>query len=159
MRSISIEGLKSMFAAHTGDVVCGALTVISPDGSNTFRFVKNSKSISYDGNTYQPLPLQIQLAPDVEEKAPIVRVSIDNISRELVDEIRTWQDNPDIEIEVFRIDSSGTVTRELGPQSFELRNVEYDAKKIQAELGFEHDILNNPATKDRFTPNIAPALF
>ena len=108
---------------------------------------------------YQIFPLQIVLAPDIEENAPMAQVIIDNISRELIDELRSWESAPTITIELFRITPNNEVTLEVIVEDFELKDIKYDATTITGTLGFERDILNEAATKDRFTPNVAPGLF
>ncbi len=158
-RTISPEGLKAILAERTGDVICEAITIIHESLAEPVRLVSNTEPIEYGGHTYQPFPLRITLAPDVEDYMPVVQVVIDNIHRDLIANIRSWDSPPDVGLEVFRIDTDRKLTREIGADMFSLRSVVWDAHVIQAWLAYEYDVLNEPAVKDRFTPNIAPGLF
>ena len=158
-RTLSLEGLQALFAEHTGDVICEAITITHDDLVDPVRLVSNTEPISWNGNEYSPFPFEITLAPDVEETMPVVQVVIDNIHRDLIANLRSWESPPDVELEIFRIDADRKLTREIGTDMFSLRTASWDAHTIRARLAYEYDVLNEPAVKDRFTPNLAPGLF
>lgn len=162
MRGLTIGGLQAIFAQSTGDVIVPAIRLKHPSlGETEIKLVSNVTEENLVGllTDYQIFPLQIVLAPDIEENAPQAQIIIDNISRELIDELRSWESAPTITIELFRITPNNEITLEVIVEDFELKNIKYDATTITGTLSFERDILNEAATKDRFTPNVAPGLF
>ena len=87
---------------------------------------------------------------------PMSTLKIDNVSREIIEEIRSLSSPPTVTISIVLHSDPDTV--EAGPWEFKLLNATYDANIIQGSLGFE-DILNELFPYGTFNPKDFPALF
>jgi hypothetical protein len=159
MRSVTPGALQSMFAQETAAVFCGAIVVEHQDLPSPMFFVSNSQNVAFNGDTYLAVPFQLILSPDTEASPPQAKVILDNVERQLVSAVRALQEPPSMELSVFRIDAANLVTRELGPMPFHVLSVTADAQTMEFTLGYNFDLLNEPAMKLRFTPQLAPGLF
>jgi len=158
-RTISAAGLQSLFAQETACAWIPAVTVTHADLPATLRFAANTQNLVYGGNTYLACPFELYLAADTEESVSQAKIKIDNVSRDIVQAVRSTDSSPTVTLEVFRVDSSGVVTREYGPNALSLLSVQADALVVEGTLGYEADWLNEAAVHDRFVPSLAPGLF
>ncbi|HWO99206.1 MAG TPA: DUF1833 family protein [Methylococcus sp.] len=158
MRTLTLQGLQSLLAQETDSSWHCAITIAAPS-MTTARFIQNTVDVVYGANTYFASAFELVLAQDSEESVPQVTIRVDNVGREIIAGIRQATTAPDIDLEIFRIDGASVVTREIGPVRYNLLSVRADALVIEGNLGYLTDFLNEAATKDRFTPSIAKALF
>ena len=107
-------------------------------------------------DTYIAYPFSINMPSDLEDALPRVQLTIDNVDRYLMDEIRTLTSAPDIILYVVLASTPGTI--EAGPFETKLRNVEYDAARITGDLQVD-DILNEPYPGKFYVPSLFPGLF
>lgn len=147
-----------MFAqesAHTFHV----LAEFSHAAFATVRIANNTlNNIIFAGNTYTALEFEAKLGTDEENDTSPIELSVDNTSLELVDMLRSVQTRMDALLSLVRIDTTGAITREIGPVSYKVLGSKIDTE-ITLTMGIEADILNAAATQDRFTPSVAPGLF
>ena len=147
-----------MFAqesAHTFHV----LAEFSHASFATVRLANNTlTNIVFGGNTYTALWFEANLGTDEENDISPIELSVDNTSLALVDMLRSVQTRIDASLSLIRIDTSGTITREIGPVGYKVLGSKIDTE-VTLTLGLEADILNAAATQDRFTPSVAPGLF
>lgn len=157
-RAISPTALAQMFAqesAHTFHV----LAVFSHASFATVRIANNTLSdIVFEANTYIALNFEANLGVDEENDTSPIDLSVDNTSLDLVDMLRSVQTRIDVALSLIRIDTAGTITREIGPVNYKVLGSKIDTE-ITLTMGIEADILNAAATQDRFTPSVAPGLF
>lgn len=159
MREISADGMISLFAEATGQVWLAALTLADPANVlPTLRAVANTEDLDYGGHTYTACPFEWILADDTEQSVAQAKIRIDNVSQEISLAIRQITEPPLIDLEIFRVDTVGTVHRELGPSRFSLLTCSVDALVIEGTLGYEHDFLNESAQQYSFTPSVCPGL-
>lgn len=158
MRAITLSGLQSLMAQETDHSWHCAISISGP-GMATVRAIQNTVDVVYGAFTYLACPFELTLAQDSEDSVPQATIRVDNVSRDLITAIRTAEYSPDVDLEIFRIDAAGAVTREVGPMRFSLLSTKADAMVIEGALGYLTDFLNESATKDRFVPSIARALF
>lgn len=159
MRAITTDGLRSMFAETTGSAWLPALTITHADLPDTIRVVANTVEIAYGGNVYLGCPFELFLAQDTESTVTQAKIRIDNVSGDLSLAIRAPSTPPTVDVEIFRVDADGTVTREIGPDRYSLLSARVDAAVAEGVLGYQNDFLNDPTQQDRFTPAVAPGLF
>lgn len=159
MRTVSAGALQAMLSESTAAVFCGAVVVSHPELPAPVYLVANTQAVQHAGDTYQAVPFQLILSPDNESSPPQARIILDNVDRMLVSAVRALQDPPAIDLSVFRIDQNNLVTRELGPMPFHVLHVTADAQRMELTLGYNFDLLNEPAMRYRFTPSLAPGLF
>ena len=129
---------------------------ISHADITTLRFVNNYTNVTSNGNVYTAYPFDINLPSDVEEKLPQVTLTIDNISRSIVDEIRTLTGAPDIDISVIL--ASDPDKLEAGPYEMKLREVGYNAFTITGTIS-ELDIFHETYPGDNYSPTNFQGLF
>jgi hypothetical protein len=98
----------------------------------------------------------IELPEEAGDNISSVRMSIDNVDREIVASIRRASEPPEVRMWVVLRSSPDEV--EVGPYYLVLQSAEYDASIVTGELAFE-DVTNRRYPKDEFTPYIVPGLF
>lgn len=126
---------------------------MTPD---TLRFVNNYTDVVSNGETYTAYPFSLTIPSDLEDSLPRIQLTIDNVSRLIMDEIRLLTSAPDISIYVILASDPDTI--EAGPFETKLRNVSYDANAITGDLQSQ-DILNEPYPGVFYTPANFPGLF
>ncbi len=129
---------------------------ISHDDISTLRFVNNYTNVTSNGNVYTAYPFSIDRPSDLEDKLPQVTLTIDNVSRSIVDEIRTLTGAPDIDISVIL--ASDPDTLEAGPYEMKLRKVDYNELTITGKLS-ELDVFRETYPGDNYSPTNFPGLF
>ena len=158
-RSLSLPAIQQMMAQEASDVFLVYAKVTHPDLPEPIRVVNNTESIDFDGFTWIGLPFKPLLPSDREDEIPTVTISIDNVDRELVGLLRGIQSPAQFEMGVIRVDAQGVAHREIGPMNFVLKQVNYDALTVRLSLGYEANVLDEPAMAISFGPSIAPGLF
>ena len=98
----------------------------------------------------------IDLPEESGETSSTVRISIDNVDREIVVAIREATEPPDVRMWVVLKSTPHVV--EAGPYYFVLESAEYDAQSVVGELTFE-EVTNRKYPKHEFTPYLVPGLF
>lgn len=119
---------------------------VTVDGTDTF-----DTAVTFAGGFFG-----IELPEESGEISSTVRVSIDNVDREIVVAIREATEPPEVRMWVVLRSSPDVV--EAGPYYFVLESAEYDAQSVIGELTFE-DITNRRFPKHEFTPYLVPGLF
>jgi hypothetical protein len=143
-------------AEETSEIFLILLEISHASISPTLRFVNNYTNITSGGNEYIAYPFTITIPSELEDSVPRVSLTIDNIDRSIMDEVRSLTSAPDVSISVIL--ASGPDTIEAGPFETKLRNVDYDANSITGDLQAE-DILNEPYPGVFFNPMNFPGLF
>lgn len=156
MRDLSTSARIAINSQETEEVFLLLLTVDHSTLENPLYFVQNNENIVSRGNTHIAYPFEINLPDSIGDSLPQVTLSIDNVSREIVDAVRNMDDAPSISLEVVLASSPDTV--EVGPFPLTVKTVDYDAMKVEFLLTFEESLLDGfPA--QRFTPDLYPGLF
>jgi hypothetical protein len=108
-----------------------------------------------DEYEYIAYPFRLKLPEDRASVAPRATLTIDNVSREIAQIVRSISTPPSVQIEIVRID---TFTSEIVLPTFKLRNVEWDALQLSGELTMD-DITREPFPQRTFTPSEYPGVF
>ena len=157
VRAVSATLEAAVYAQQTDQVFHILLAISHTDMSATLRFVNNTADVTSNGDVYTAFPFSIDFPPsDGEDQLPSVQLAIDNIDRSIIAELRDIDSAPTAAVSVVLASDPDTI--ECGPLSFTLKSIDYDAKVITAQLGFE-DILNEPFPAGTFTPTDFPGLF
>jgi len=154
-RQLTTKLLTELFAQNSGDPLLLLVTVDHPSFS-TLYLVNNTEDIVSRGNTYISFPMSIRLSPDDGETARNVQISFDNVSLELIDEMRSVTSPMDVTIEAVLASDPDTV--EIGFGELKLVNIRYDQKTIRGSLILD-DFLRTELTSEKYTPTIYPGLF
>lgn len=158
-RTISPDALRELFAQHSDHVLLTLLTISHVTLSDPLRLVNDRRNLEYGDHTWTALPFELVLPADTEEEIPYVELRIDNIGRVLTELLRSVAEPVNVELSVVRVAPDGSVTPELGPFDFSLLDAQIRPDVITARLGYEIDVLNEPATREIFNPSLAPGLF
>lgn len=109
------------------------------------RFCNNTENISSSAldtgsETFTAFPFYVTL-PSQKEDIEGCKITIDNVSQEIINAIRPLQTKPKIEMCVISTASPNTV--EAGPWSFSLSGIDYDARTITGTLAFDNNLSMN----------------
>ena len=156
MTQVSINAMHAMFAQQTGEVFLVCLTITHPS-ITTQRLVNNTQPVVRSAGTYQPYPVQLSLPAQLDDQLPTVDIVVDNVDREVLQQIREVSGVPKVTMEVILASSPDTV--EAGPFDFSLKQASYDVLAITGTLGYEDDILNQRVPAMSYTPSNSPGLF
>lgn len=132
------------------------LTINHPQLATPLRVVNNTVNITSNGDDFIAYPFKIKLPEEREGIAPLAKLTIDNVSREIIQSIRQIATPLSIDIQGVRIDDVDAVEFEL--PTFKLRNVDWDATQITGDLTLD-DISKEPFPQRYFTPSEYPGVF
>jgi hypothetical protein len=155
-RTVSAVARAALNAPQTDQVFLALLTIAHANLPTPIRVVNDMVNLTSRGDEYIAYPFNIDLPGESEDELPRVRLTIDNVDRQLVEAVRTLTTPPTITLEVVLASSPDTV--EAGPFPFTLRSAEYDAFVVTGDLAFE-DVLNEGFPAHSFTPNAFTGLF
>jgi len=154
-RTVSSTLVEAVLSQETTEVYLILLTISSDDLSYDLRFVNNYENIDSGGETFQAFPFQIALPHDEERRLPSVKIIIDNVSREIIDEIRILTTPPTVQMDIILASDPDTI--EDGPYILTLREVSWNRLSISGRL--QGDDILNQKYGEQFTPQNAPGLF
>ena len=156
MRDTSAAARAALYAAQTGKVFLHLLTIDHDDMPAPVRFVDDLVDITSRGNLYTAFPFRALLPADVDGELPQLDLVVDNVTRDLVDEIRSIATPAEVTLEVVIADTPDTV--EAGPFNLEVVRATYNAREIRLSLASE-SLLTEPYPVRLFTPSDFPLLF
>lgn len=155
MRQLSNDVLQQIFDQSSDDPFLTLLT-LSHASFSTLYFVNNTEAIVSRGTTYEPFPMKIALPTDDGESLREVVCEFDNVSLELIEELRSVTDFIDVKLEMILASKPDIVEIEIG--ELKLKNINYNKKTIQGRL-FMDDFLNTGMTSERYLPSSFPGIF
>lgn len=152
---LSVNLLAQMYGQVSDDPFLMLVTV-SHASFDTIYLVNNTVDQVSRGNTFRAFPMQIRLPSDDGETAREVAIEFDNVSLELIDELRTVTDPMDVKIEMVLASALDDV--ELSLEDLKMDSINYDSQKISARL-YTDDFLNTAMTSEKYTPELYGGLF
>lgn len=156
MRStLSSRAIQSIHGERTDEVWVVLLQVDHPDLTQAIRICTNNETVTSGGFDYLALPFEIELPGQDPDSPGRSRIKIDNMDPVIVDWLRSISSPPTVTLRVVLASQPNTI--ELEFSGLVLRNCEYDASIVSADLNFE-SILVEPAAL-AMTPSLFPALF
>ncbi|RMF45277.1 MAG: DUF1833 domain-containing protein [Deltaproteobacteria bacterium] len=156
-RTVSSAALNGMLNQTTDEAFLLKLKISHPDFSQTFYFINDQVNhTDQAGQEWIGYPFAVTLPDDTSTEVAEVTLTIDNVDRQIIQEIRAIAGEPTVELWVVLGSDIDDVV--AGPFTFSLYGVTWDALTISGRLGFE-PILNLPWPADRFTPATCPGLF
>jgi len=155
-RDTSTAARAALYAPETSAVFLHLLTIDHADMVSPVRFVDNTEDIVSNGETFTAFPFRAALPADVPDEIPTLDLVVDNVTRDLVDEVRSISTPATVTIEVIIADDPDTV--EVGPFEMEVVSATYSATEMRLTLTSER-LLNEPYPVGLFTPLHFPLLF
>lgn len=153
MRTLSTNARAALYAAQSDEVWLQLLTVEHSAIVTPIRIVANTEDIVSRGDTYTAFPFEISIPATSSESVELV---VDNVTRDLVDEVRSIDTPLTLTLEVVLASDPDTV--EAGPFAFQSRAVEYDVQRMRFTLTYE-PLLQEPFPAYVYTPIDYPGLF
>jgi hypothetical protein len=155
-RNVSLSAMQAALAQETSKVFLVLLEVKHVDLPESIRLVNNTTNIVSEGHTYTAFPFHVTMPDDRDDREPVAEVSVANVTRELIDEIRNIHDTLHVVLRVVLADTPSTI--EWGPVEMEVQSIRYDATVITFSLGMQA-FTHEPFPYKAFTPNKFPGLF
>ncbi len=155
------RGLSSVFNRGANDPTSNVaflvlLTIRHDPSMSLFRAVNNDEDIISRGMTFTAFPFELSLPVESGEELGVAKLSIDNTDLILVDMLRAATAAPRVDIEVIL--SSARDTVEIAIKDLAMRNVEWDASTITAQL-YNENFLNMGFPGDSYDPQEWQGLF
>lgn len=163
MRTIDTSTLEQLFSAETAYVWLPALSLES--AATRFHLVANMENITVDGVVYLACPFEFSMPNDDEESPPQIETAIDAVGpvgKALIRQFQSLTVAPTGKVALIRGYREGTAwqfTEEFAQSGWTVTSLGVTATAITLTMGFDMNILNEPATIGRFIPAVAPGLF
>lgn len=155
-RNVSLAAMQAALASETDKIFLVLLEVQHADLTEPVRLVDNTTDIVSDTHTYTAFPFYARMPDDQDDREPVAEIVVDNVTRELIDEIRNIQSDLTVVLKVVLADSPSTI--EWGPVEMEVQSISYDAEAITFQLGMQA-FSREPFPYKAFTPVKFPGLF
>ena len=123
---------EAAYSQETSDVFLVLLTIDHDDIDPAIRVVNNNEAVTSNGNLFSPFPFDISLPDARVGAAPLARLTIDNVSREIAEGLRAITTPATIQIEIIRAAAPDTI--ELTWSLFLLKNVRWDMFTVSGDL-------------------------
>ena len=153
--TLSSAGLATANCEYTAEVLLVVLLSNHPDLSQPIRVCTNNENITSNGHEYIAIPFEVQLPGEDPDQPGKATIKIDNMDPVIIDTLRSISTPPTVVLRVILASQPNTIEAEFA--GLVMRNCEYDASTVSAELNFE-SILVEPVALS-MTPNIFPGLF
>lgn len=154
--TLSPELIAQLMKTNSEDPFLTILTLTHSTFPAPIRLVNNSEDIISRGNTFKAFPFRLTLPVDDGETLREVSIDFDNVSLELLDEIRSVTGPIDVKLEMILASIPNDVQMELS--ELKIGNVNYSDTMISAKL-FMDDFLSSALTSEAYTPSNYPGLF
>lgn len=133
------------------------LEIDHPELTHPVRVVNDMTDVTSNGDIYIAFPFRCVLPDDFENQLPKARLSIDNVSRDLMFWIETTGGGQGSTATFKQIMRSNPNLIEWQIQ-MSLFNVTVNMQEISAELGFEN-LFGKPAVTFKYRPDNSPGLW
>jgi hypothetical protein len=155
-RNLSVTFVETIQALATGDAAIFLLTISHPSFAETIRVCNNRTDMTSRGNLFRALAFDISLAIDDSKTLPSMALTLDNVDRNLIREIRELPDGPDFLMELILASNPEQV--ELGFPEMTVSAITYDANTIRTNVVVS-DMLNRKYPRGTATPASNPGMF
>lgn len=164
-RPLSNAAKAAIFAQQTDEVFITLVTINHPTFTTPVRIasdpfellpVAGVRGVISRGEEFIYLPFVIELPAQDDTGVAKARISVDNISREIVAAVRRATSALLITIEIVL--ASDPDTPEISIEDFRLDRVTYDALTVSGDISVEYFDLE-PFPARRFTPSDFPGIF
>lgn len=165
-RTVSLTMREAMNAQDTGEVLIVLMTITHPAYAEPLHISSDptlrlsETPLQYGtisrGETYLFCPFSTSLPDDVDERAPTAKLMLENVSRSLVEIIRSISTPATATIELVLASSPDFV--EIEYPEFEVKNASYNANVMTLELSIDA-LTDEPYPAGTFDPSSFPGLF
>ena len=156
MRSLTDAFKAQLFQQESSDPFLLLVTMEHDSFSSPIRFVNNSEDVTSRGNVYSAFPIKITLPTDDSDSVPNVTMTMDNVSLELIDELRTITDYITVSVEGILASLPDFV--EIGYNDLKLKGISVNSQTIAAKLFFD-DFLSTSLPSESYDPTNFNGIF
>lgn len=153
--NLSPELLAQLYTQESSDPFLILVTLSHADFS-TVRLVNNSENVVSRGNTFMSFPMRIVLPVDDGESDREVSIEFDNVSRELIEEIRSVTTQIDVTLEMILASTPDVV--QMSIEELKIGNLSYNQNTISAKLYLDN-FLSSAMTSEKYTAQTFPGIF
>lgn len=132
------------------------LFTLTHSSFGTIRLVNNSTDIVSNGNTFTAFPVRLKLPNDDNNTIRKVEIEFDNVSREIIDELRSVQDPIGVSLQLVLASAPSTI--EIEYDELQLRAIEYTTENIKGQV-LSDDFLNTTLGVEKYAPGNFPGIF
>lgn len=164
-RAISDNGRRAIYGQQTNDAFIVLLTIshdswtddvrVSSDPTQILPIAGVRGTVS-NGDEYLFAPFSVNLPAQDDSGVARANISVENVSRELMQRIRSSTSAVGITIQVVL--ASDPDTAEMTASDFRLETVNYDAFTVSGDISVEYFDLE-PFPAQRIVPSKWPAVF
>lgn len=156
MNNLSNNLLSEMFSQTSSDPFLMLVTMSHESFASTLYLVNNIEDVTSNGQVYTAFPMKVVLPTDDGTSVREVKLQMDNVSLELIDEIRSVITPIDVKVEMILASTPDTIEMDLG--ELRIKNITYDGKGISASLYLD-DFLNTELPSEKYTPEIYVGIY
>lgn len=152
----SPELLAQLYASNSEDPLLTLFTLEHETFDAPILLVNNGTEVISRGQTFSRFPVKLILPQDDGESERVVQITFDNVSLELLDEIRTVTTPIRLKLELVLASIPDEV--QMAYEELKLVQVTYNPQTISAKI-IPDDFLNTSLTSEKYTPSAYPGLF
>lgn len=154
--TLSPELLAQLFAQESNDPFLTLVTLSHASFAGDIRLVNNTKNITSNGLVFQAFPMKIRFPMDDGETARDFTIEMDNVSLELIEEIRSVTTQIGVRIEMILASLPDAI--QVSQDELLIASLSYNAQRITARIILD-SFLNVEITSERYNPTNFPGLF
>ena len=159
-RLLSTNAIKEINLLNSSEAWLWLMTLTDPDkpldATNPQLFVNNNVSIISRLKTYIPFAFAVDMFIDDGDRIPTMGLTVDNVTRELIDEIRLITSPLQVDLELVAASNPDLV--EISVPRMTLRDISYTGVSLTGTLMLD-DVLNQRFPAERVDPQQYGGLF
>ena len=152
--ALSNELKQQLFAQESNDPFLTLVTLTH--ASFTARLVNNSVDIVSNGETFTAFPMKITLPVDDGETSRDFTIEFDNVSLDLIANLRSVTDDIGVKIELILASLPDVI--QMSHEDLVIRTITYDKSRISARIVLDN-FLSVGMTSEKYTPILYPGMF
>lgn len=153
--ALSPELLAQIFGQSSNDPFL-TLVTLTHTSFDTIYLVNNTVDITSRGQVYRAFPMKVRLPVDDGESARDFQMEFDNVSLELIEEIRSVTTQIGVKMEMILTSMPNVV--QMSQDDLFISNLSYNALRITATIILD-SFLNVAMTSEQYNPDNFPGLF
>jgi len=153
---LSSSLLAQLFAQNSDDPFLILITLSHPSFAEDIRLVNNTVEIISRGETFAPFPMRIRFPVDDGETARDFSIEFDNVSRELIEAMRSVTTEIGVKLELILASMPDAV--QISQEDLKIAGIGYNLTTITARVILDN-FLNTEVTSERYGPTNFPGLF
>lgn len=154
--SLSLELRRQIFAQNSDDPFLTLVTLSHESFEDDIRLVNNTVDVVSRGLVFLAFPMTVRFPVDDGETVRDFNIEFDNVSLELIEEIRSVTSQISVTIEMILASMPSTV--QISQEDLLIKTMTYNAQKISASIILD-SFLNVELTSERYNPQNFRGLF